>query len=85
MTQAAADDSFHASLEVRVRQLDVFATQFRDQQDAIVHALVQLNRVNEFETVNSPMTDRMELAYYEIIAIASPAPSARPVTAPVFN
>lgn len=77
-TKAKTDESFRTPLEVHVRQLNVFTKQFCEQ-DATVHSLVQLKRVN------SPETDPMESASYEIITIASPVVSAQPVKATVSN
>lgn len=72
-------ESFRSLLEVRVRQLNV-------QLDVIIHALVQFNRINKFETFDSLETqdfiDRMEFIYYEINSITSSSLFAQ--TSPVL-
>ncbi|XP_050544224.1 uncharacterized protein LOC126907164 [Daktulosphaira vitifoliae] len=66
-----SDISLKEQFEVRVRQLSVLEKQFREHQQAIVNALIELNRVEEFDSIDSTVTLEMENMFYDISAAAS--------------
>jgi len=59
------------ALSSRVPILTETVHHFREEQSAIIDALVDLGRGDEFERADSPITDSMESMYFKILDIAS--------------
>lgn len=66
------DISLKEQLDVRVRHLSALEKQFHDQQEIIVTALVELDRVDDFDKIDSLVTDEVENMCYDISAAALP-------------
>lgn len=57
------------SLSIRAEELDGFVRQFVQQQDIIINALINLDRVTDFDQVDRLVTTRMESLRFEIKTI----------------
>ncbi|XP_050440079.1 uncharacterized protein LOC126845475 [Adelges cooleyi] len=59
--RAKSDPSLTPELEIRSRQLDSLAMQFRLHQDAVIEASVDRDLIEEFECIDSPVTDAIRI------------------------
>jgi hypothetical protein len=57
-------------LTVRMQNLDTLLQKVHTEQDVILDALVELDRVDEFSN-DASISDLVEKAYYDILAVAS--------------
>jgi len=65
------DPSKHEKLSARTKRLDRLVDSFQTEQTGIIHSLVLLDRSDEYEAVDSPVTDRMEAVVDEIREISA--------------
>lgn len=76
-SDARSDANKLPSLNIRAEDLGSFVRQFVQQQDIIVNALIDLDRVIEFDRVDRPATTKMESTRFEIKTIVASDTSNR--------
>lgn len=81
--EARSDVSRVPSLIIHVEDLNRLVEQFQSQRDVIINALVDLNRIAEFEQVDRPVVTSMESMRLEIKTIVASAVPTSVVSANV--